>query len=98
MPDFDFLCDYCRQEITNRQTMSWYLLRRSNERPWAGLVFHYPACARWYQDQLDPIDSGRIERVALESPEVVTETNCRERGAPEIVREESGRRMDEKSS
>lgn len=66
MPEIDFFCDFCREEITRSQTMSWYLLRASGERPWSALVLHYPRCALAIQARLDPTDSARLERVALE--------------------------------
>ena len=32
MPEIDFFCDFCREEITRSQTMSWYLLRAAGVR------------------------------------------------------------------
>ncbi len=67
MPGPEFYCDFCHDEITVSQTMSWYLLRACEERPWTALVLHYPSCASTFQDRLDVVDHSRLERVALEA-------------------------------
>jgi len=69
VPEIDFFCDFCREEITRSQTMSWYLLRAVGVRPWSALVLHYPGCARGFQSRLDATDAARLERVAIELTE-----------------------------